>query len=165
MKQEKCHKCSKDAGYKHVDKWYCTRCFTDICEQKIKHNLRRYSIKKDRRIMIGDKACEYVFRKVINLPVKIVKAKGDYKVVPWTLDDENEMFLKRYFKSKPQKEDKSIIKLFCPLSKDDVKQYCEIKKIGYNPEKTEINLILDKIDSKYPGTKTSLLKSEEKLSR
>jgi hypothetical protein len=202
MNQEtKCEKCNHKAEFRLVDKLYCARCFTELAEQKIRHNLRRYDIKKDSTILATDELCVQVLKKVINMPVKIVtgKQKSDYIALPWTLDDENEEFLKNFFEKKSGKEEKKIIRLFYPLSKDDVKAYCRIKKIAYhknrpkdrflgcqkcrlkgsgckslpknvcdifvhNPEKTEINEILDRFDRKYPGTKTSILRSGETLS-
>lgn len=167
MNQEtKCEKCAHKAEFRLVDKWYCTRCFTELVEQKIRHNLRKYDIKKDSIILATDELCVQVLKKVINMPVKIVtdKQKTDYVALPWTLDDENETFLKTFFEKNLIKSDKRIIKLFYALSKDDVKAYCRIKKILYNPEKTGINEILDRFDKKYPGTKTSILRSGETLS-
>ena len=66
--------------------------------------------------------------------------------------------------TKPKKqENKTVIKLFYPLSKENMKTYFRINKINYNPAKTPINKALDKFEQKYPGTKTGLLKSEERL--
>ena len=167
MNQEtKCEKCTHKAEFRLVDKWYCSRCFTELVEQKIRHNLRRYDIKKDSIILATDELCVQVLKKVINMPVRIVsgKQKADYIALPWTLDDENEEFLKTFLEKKSLKEDKRIIRLFYSLSKDDVKAYCRLKKIEYHPKKSEINEILDRFDRKYPGTKTSILRSGETLS-
>jgi hypothetical protein len=161
-----CVKCKKPAEHKLVDKWYCKRCFTELVEHKIKHNLRSYNIKKDSRLLVSDKASEQVIRKVINLPVRIVKRKpADYIIIPWTLDDSNEALLKQFFEKKRQKDDRKTVKLFEPLSKDEMKQYFSIKKVKYAPSKTEINRMIDEFERKYPGTKASMLSSEEKLAR
>ncbi len=165
MVERKCHKCCKSAESKLVDKWYCRKCFCELVEQKIKHNLRKYNLKKDCRLTVKDKASEYIITKVINLPVRITNKKGDYEVVPWTMDDENEEFLKKFLENKKikTKEDLKKIKLFCPLSKNDMKTYFSIKKIPYSPEKTELNDMMDKFESKYAGTKNALLRSNERL--
>jgi hypothetical protein len=166
MKSPKyCHKCNRKSEYKLVDKWYCRKCFSELVEQKIKHNLRGYSIKKDSRLLVLDKPSRYVIEKVINLPVNIIaKGKADYKILPWTMDDENEMLIKSFFENKNmQKEDKKTVKLFYPLSKKEVEGYLKSKKISYKAEKSEINRMMDEFEEKYPGTKASLLKSSESL--
>jgi hypothetical protein len=161
-----CVKCKKPAEYRLVDKLYCRKCFTELVEHKIKHNLRKYGIKKDSRLLVTDKASEYIIRRVVNLPVKIVKrGPADLVILPWTLDDSNESLLKRFFEKKRQRENKNTVKLFEPLSKDEIKQYFAIKKVKYCPKKTEINRVLDEFEQKYPGTKSSMLSSEEKLGR
>ncbi|MFH1064076.1 MAG: hypothetical protein V1729_03280 [Candidatus Woesearchaeota archaeon] len=152
---------------KLVDKWYCSKCFLGLIDQKLKQNLRRYKIKKNSRLLVSDKASEYVIREVINLPVQIVtgKLKHDYVVLPWTMDDENEEFFLRLADNNglSVKDDDKVIKLFYPMSKMDMKTYLLLKKVKHNFEKTEVNSMLDKLEAKYPGTKTALLKSEEKL--
>lgn len=162
----RCHKCIRKAEHKLVDKWYCKKCFCRLVEQKIRRNLRRYRLKRGSTLCVTDKASEFMIRKVVNVPVKTVKKNQStgYLVMPWTLDDENEEFLKTYLKDRPMaKENKRIIKLFYPLSKKDMKSYFSINKITYRPEKTQTNSMLDKLEEKYPGTKTGLLRSEERL--
>ena len=164
---KKCHKCLRRPEHKLIDKWYCSRCFCKLVENKIRQNLRKYKIKKDSKLFVADKASEYILRKVVNVPVQIIrrKQKNCHIVVPWTIDDENEEFIKMFIdNTKPKKqENKTVIKLFYPLSKEDMKTYFRINKINYNPAKTPINKALDKFEQKYPGTKTGLLKSEERL--
>lgn len=168
-KPSRCHKCIRKAAYKLVDKWYCGRCFSGLVDQKLRHNLRKYGLRKDSKLLVNDKASEYVVKKVINIPVEVVKGKkkADYLVLPWTMDDENEEFLSMMFTNKKiiTKENKKIIKLFYPLSKKDMKNYFSLKKISYSPSKTELNTMLDKFEARHPGTKSSLLKSEERLKR
>jgi len=166
---ERCLKCKRESEYKLVDKWYCGRCFSELVEQKIKQNLRKYDIKKDSKLSISDKASEYIIKKVINLPVKIVsdEKNADYLILPWTLDDENEEFMKKILENKKinTKEDKKKIKLFYPVSKQDLTTYFKIKNIDFRPDKTEINDFLDRMEAKYPETKRALLNSEEKLKK
>jgi hypothetical protein len=165
----RCHKCIRKSVYKLVDKWYCGRCFSGLVEQKIRSNLRRYKLKKDSRLLVTDKASEYVVKRVINLPVRIMhgKQQADYIVLPWTMDDENEEFLKMLFENRKivMKENKKIVKLFYPISKKDMTQYLTLKKLGYKAERTALNEMMDGFEKKYPGIKTSLLKSEERLKR
>ena len=164
---KRCHKCIRKAVYKLVDKWYCGKCFSGLVEHKIKQNLRRYGIKKDSRMLVSDAASEYILKKVVNRPVRIVKGKqkSDYIVIPWTMDDENEEFLKRLFdnKSMKTKENMKIVKLFYPVSKKDMKIYFTLKKVPYKAAKTELNMLMDKLEDKHAGTKSALLKSEERL--
>jgi hypothetical protein len=163
----RCHKCIRKAVHKLVDKWYCGKCFAGLIEQKIRQNLRKYGLKKDCRLLVTDKASEHVVRRVINIPVQIVKGKqkADFIVIPWTMDDENEEFLSMLFSNKSivVRENKRIVKLFYPVSKKDMKKYFGLKKVHYQAEKTEINSMLDTLEEKYPGTKRSLLRSEERL--
>lgn len=163
----KCHKCNRKAEFRHVDKQLCRSCFSKQIEQKIRRNLRQYDIKKDSRLYVNDDASRYVIERVVNRPVKIVseKKKSDRLVVAWTLDDENEQFLNNMFLNKKLfgKEDKKTIKLFTPLSNSDMKNYFRIKKVKYSLQKTELGAMLDRLEGKYPGLKTSLLKSQGKL--
>ena len=163
----KCHKCNRKAEFRHVDKQLCRSCLSKQIEQKIRRNLRQYDIKKDSRLYVNDDASRYVVEKVVNRPVKIVSEKkdADRVVVAWTLDDENEQFLGNMFADKKLFDagDKKLIKLFTPLSRKNMKNYFGIRKIQYSPAKTELGKVLDKMELKYPGLKTSLLKSQEKL--
>ncbi|MBW2971864.1 hypothetical protein KY359_02405 [Candidatus Woesearchaeota archaeon] len=166
-KPSRCHKCIRKAAYKLVDKWYCKKCFCSLVEQKLRHNLRNYGLKRDSSLLVTDKASEHVVKKIVNIPVRTVKGKkqADFLVLPWTMDDENEEFLRMLFDNKKivTKENRKIIKLFCPVSKKDMKTYFTLNKVAYRPEKTEINSVMDELEKRYPGTKTALLKSEERL--
>jgi hypothetical protein len=162
-----CHKCKRPAEARLVDKELCRGCFTRLVEQKIRRNLRQYDIKKDSKLHVADDASRYIIEKVVNRPVRIVDdlKKADRIAVAWTLDDENEEFLNNMFLNKKLfgKEDKKVIKLFTPLSRKELADYLRIKKIKYSPKKTELGAMLDRMESKYPGLKTSLLKSQCKL--
>jgi hypothetical protein len=166
-KPARCHKCIRKSAYKLVDKWYCGKCFSGLIEQKIRQNLRQYGLKKDSRLLVTDKASEYVVKKVANMPVQIIKGKkkADFIVLPWTMDDENEEFLSMLFRNKSivTRQNKKIVKLFYPVSKKDMKTYFGLKKVPYRVEKTELNTLLDSVEAKYPGTKRALLRSEERL--
>lgn len=176
-KPKKCQKCPYNAEYKLIDKFYCKNCFSELIEQKIKQNLRKYEIKKGCMLRMSDPASEYVIKKVINLPVKIVrgKQKAEYEVVPWTTDDENETLLNMFFdnnfgnkkinsrKQTSKQQPKKIIKLFYPVSKKEMQQYFEIKKVQYKFKRGEFDDIINSFEEKFPGTKRALLKSAEKI--
>jgi len=168
-KPSRCHKCIRKAAYKLVDKWYCKGCYCGLVEQKIRAHLRRYKIKRDSRLLVSDAASSYVVGRVVNVPVSVVRGKkqADYLVMPWTMDDENEEFLSMMFRNKKivARENKKVIKLFYPLSKKEMKQYFVIKKVPYRPAKSELNALMDAFEDKHPGTKSSLLRSEERLKR
>lgn len=164
--EKQCQKCTRKAGHNLVDKWYCSKCFCTLIEQKIRHNLRRYGLSKGSKLLVTDKACAYIVSKVINIPVQIVngKQKNDFTVLPWTMDDENEEFLQAMFSDSPiPEEDKKKIKLFLPVSKKDMKSYFTLKKSPYTARKTEINAMMDALEDKYAGTKSALLRSSEKI--
>ncbi|MBW2967855.1 hypothetical protein KY362_05195 [Candidatus Woesearchaeota archaeon] len=166
-KPSRCHKCIRRAKHKLVDKWYCERCFCGLVEQSVRRHLRTYGLKRDVRLAVNDKASEYMLKRVLKVPVEIVsgRRKADFLVMPWTLDDENEEFLKMVIENRKLtvRENRKVIKLFYPVSKKDMKQYFKLKKISYRPEKTKMNALLDALEEKHPGTKRSLLKSREKL--
>jgi hypothetical protein len=173
-KPEKCQKCLRKAKYRLIDKKYCENCFSELIEQKIKQNLRKYALKKGCVLRITDAASEYVVKKVINLPVKIVrgKQKTEYEIIPWTTDDENETFLKMFFdnnktdletKKSNKKQTKKIINLFYPVSKKEMQQYLDIKRVKYNFKTNKINKIINNFEERFPGTKRALLKSAEKI--
>jgi hypothetical protein len=165
----KCHKCERKADVKTIDKWLCRHCFTRQIEDKLKHNLRQYNIKKDSKLYAPDMACKHIISKVINRPVRIVstKSKADHIIRPWTLDHENEAFLKGLFKNKlPAKKAKKrerVIKLFLPATIDDMKQYFSIKNVPYKAEKSRLIKMLDGMEHKYPGLKASLGRSHDKI--
>lgn len=162
-----CNRCSKTAELVLVDKHLCNNCFSRLIEQKIKKNLREYRLTKGMKLSITDEGCKYIIEKIINLPIEIVDEpeSADKIILPWTLDDENEEFLGRMFEDKKLvvPDDENKVKLFKTLSRTDMKNYFKIKKVKYTVEKTELGNMIDKLEKKYPGLKTSLLKSQEKI--
>lgn len=158
-----CIKCKNPVYFERL----CRNCLCKQVEKRIRKDLRlSKAVKKDDVLLIKDPISEYFIRKIISMPIKIVK-KGRYdkEVLPFTLDDEVLEFLENFIEKKSFKENKKKIKLFRTVKDDELKAFAKVRKIKYEkkPKESEIRKIIDEMDKKYPPTKFNLLKSSEKL--
>lgn len=184
-----------------TDKRLCKTCFADLCERKLRKNLRTYKLKRDERVIVFDNTSKQVFQLLVPIPMQFAfstledrglilhpdqqvcqktiersmkKHCASRLIIPWTLDDENERFLLgifSYTKEDQKKEnqmmnqEKKIIKLFEPLSRDETQRYCQIKSIPFQSNHGDLGSALDKFEEKYPGTKTSIAQSAKDFRR
>ncbi|MBI5398689.1 hypothetical protein HZB03_04460 [Candidatus Woesearchaeota archaeon] len=195
-----CQHCvSKHAKNTLADKCLCDSCFAALCERKLRRNLRNYDLKRDEQVLFLEDTSSKALGHLTHIPLKLTTAMlsnaelsaaalfdagiidrhlkehaAQRIVVPWTMDDENEKFLreiltykKGHRKDNTQKfQEKNLIKLFAPLSRTETQQYCTIKKIPYSGQIHKSNTLgkmLDAFEKKYPGTKTSIAQSAKDL--
>jgi hypothetical protein len=101
--------------------------------------------------------------------------------LPSTLDDEDESFLEEIFNHKKNTKDtqekdkkkkttknqetdtKRTIRLYRPLTRSETNTYLKIKHIKKHLKQTELGQILEKFESRYPGTKTSIAQSAKEF--
>ena len=171
-----CAKCKKKGVVKRVDKVFCKRCFTSIIDRAVRKRVRQYDLKKGQTVFVFGEISKYFLENVINLPLNVVmkgnkrvvelaKTSGKLDVLQWTMDDECMVFLDSMFNGKVLKKGKDFIKIFYSLEVRDLNNYIKLNKLKIKKieRKGELYRILDKLENKYPGTKTSLLKSTEKV--
>ncbi len=165
----KCIHCSFKAKLKFTDKDLCSRCFCKVVEKRVRKYLRlSKAIKKGDKIYIDSDVCKYFIDSIISFPITIVKtkAKADKVVIPWTLDHECLLFMKKFGDKnyKKIKTDKKTVKLFITIDEESLIEFCKIKKIKYQPIKeSKLKKELDKLVDKYPEMKYSLGKSVDVL--
>ncbi|MFC1723713.1 hypothetical protein ACFL0V_06230 [Nanoarchaeota archaeon] len=158
-----CVKCGNKARFMVVDKKVCKKCFIQLVERRIKREFKAYEVEKGARVLVRDRACEYILSDVVKLPLNIVKGgKYDHKCLAWTMDDEIEWFLKKMFEGRQKKKEKGI-RLFAQVSSEELKDYFRIKGIDYCVERSEVNLMIDELTKKYPQIKNSILNSKERI--
>lgn len=182
----KCIKCCSNAGInlRHLGP-LCSRCFAEIIEKRVRKGLRTKKVirKNDKILVIDDRSMKsavgkYLLKSIIKgLPVEIdikkskkpdiSSAKHTKIIVPWSLEDECEEFLKIVFEKKnPARFPKKAVKLLKNVSEDEIESFARIKKLKPNKKKkpkSKIREMLDKLEKNYPGYKFSLFKSAERI--
>jgi len=106
--------------------------------------------------------------------VKIV-IEGVKIIIPCNMEDELRKFygalesgsLKSFLESKQSKSMKqsSNINLLCTLSEEECFKYSEARKLKYSmrKENDELMIMINRIESKYPGRKTGMIKTIQEL--
>ncbi len=166
----KCYKCNNKAkvNIPHL-KPLCENCFTRIIEKRIRKNIRiNKLIKKNDKLLIKDSLSLYFIKKIIKSPIKIVKKNGKNvkEVIQWSLDDECNLFLFKFFKPNFNiKNNNKIIKLFKTVTDEELIEFSKIKHIKYRTLNKHNNIenLLNNLNKKYPEIKFSLLKCIENI--
>jgi len=168
----KCSKCKSKAcvetpfGERH----YCDRHFLESIEKRVRKELRtkqKLDVKKE-YFIFNDGSHEFELTKhflkeIFNnrLKLKLTKQESKAQIFPCSLDSETSGFLESFLDDKDYKK-----KRFMPLivvSQAEMEELCRIKKIKYKEKK--FNGILDELESDYPGTKFSTLKTLDSESK
>jgi hypothetical protein len=183
--QIKCQQCTRPAKTKLTDRHLCDSCFIDLCERKLRRNLRKYSLQKDETIIFLNQTDKKIFSDLIKIPLKLVirdkaiaKKESETKIkqkartaLPLTLDDSNEDFILEIFNHNKnektnKKDSKNIIRLYAPLTRTETAAYLAIKGLKKSKEdiiQTELGAMLEEFERKYPGTKTSIAQSAKEF--
>ncbi|MBT7902443.1 hypothetical protein HN587_01170 [Candidatus Woesearchaeota archaeon] len=184
---EKCSICEKKPFQQLDDKNLCKKCFVSILERKIKKSTRNSNkLQKETKVLLFDSISEHIIKDVIKLPLNItIKKLSFFKIkslkeinkntqlkefikkneiqkviIPWTQDDEVELFLSNWFEDKKNELPQKFVKLFLPISDVALNTYCKLKEIQFTPTKRkELSKRIDLFEKKYPGTKNSITKS------
>jgi hypothetical protein len=150
------------------------KAFTKVIEKRIRKYARLNRLfRKNDRILVKGSLEKYLVPRIIqDLPCKIYYQKPknvriDKIVVPWTLDDEINLFLKQYFTKKKAKQNKKHIKLLKPITDQEAARFAKLKKLSFKPNKKdkEIQKFIDKMTEHYQDTKYKLYKSIELLKK
>lgn len=183
----KCKKSKRLVNLAHI-KDVCNSCFAKIIEKRIRKYIRINKIfKKNDRIFIIDDLSFFLVKNIIkDLPVeislknmdiedlskkavknKLKKDKINKIVIPWTLEDEANIFLNNLFAKKNNKLNKKYIKLLISITDKEAGLFAKINKIDFkeNKKNNDIKNMLDALEQKYPETKFSLLRSIEQMKK
>lgn len=183
----KCLKCSNIAKVPYPNGNLCEKCFIDVLTARIKRDTKlNHQFKKGEKVLVFGRLAGVFLKKAMqNLPLKITLTNREYDkirylskydkiVIPFTADDEAELFYSEITKKKIKlKENKKIIKLFRTILNDELIKAAKILKININNKnKFKINNInkindknkeLIKIYKRFPNSIFGLRKSAEEF--
>jgi hypothetical protein len=174
----RCSKCVKEA----VAEEFCKSHFFELVEKRAKEAIRDIGwLKKGEKILVVNDgtaagvASEYLLKKVVGgLPLKItvrrkivqaVGAKGfDRIILPYSLDDKIEIFLKAMFEQNKVKTDKKQLLLAGHLANDELEQFLKLKHLTFRQKKkSKLGLLLDKLEQRLPKTRFALARASETI--
>lgn len=177
----KCLKCSRNAEINYPNGDLCKSCFLEILTNRIKKELRKnYLFKKGEKVLVFGKLTEIFLKKAVEgLPLAVKTDKNytkdmfdkkffyDKIIIPWTADDESELFYEEITKPrlnlKNIGQNNKIIKLFKPILDEELVKAAKILKIKFKPKKR--NKELEKIQKKFSSAKFGLVKSAEEFKK
>lgn len=178
----KCLKCNNEASIPYPNGDLCSDCYIELLVNRIKKDVRTQApFKKDEKVLVFGKLTKIFLDKIIeNLPLKIEESKSKYSkdvlnkdfkeydkiVLPWTSDDEAEMFYSEMTSNKPdfnKMGHSKFIKLFKSVLERELITASKILNIEFEPQ--ERNKDLEKINKKYPSAKYGLVKSSEEIKK
>jgi hypothetical protein len=188
-----CTNCKNDAIITISSNPFCKKCFKTICGKRIRKFIRStaYVNKNDKVLIVGE-LTEKVFKEIIKgLPLKIEtigdkefhsdtlkfikrlekqQDKYDKIIIPWTAEHECCLFLEQMTSKKPNFSylgktiNNKFIKLFRILTEEEAIQLAKQNNLTFIERKQDtFTEILDKMQSKYPEARFSLLKSIDNL--
>lgn len=188
----KCAKCKKKATITlKCTPPVCNTCFVKIIEHRVRKETRMKKVfkKHDKLLILDDGSKEarvsiYIMESIAkDMPIMVVEKKvkntnADIKdyckknkinkiIIPWNADDEVELFVDSIFNKKKLKKDKRI-KLLRNILDKEVETFANIKGLRYRKSKkkrTEIAKFLEDAEKRYPGTRFSLVKAMDSMSR
>ncbi len=178
----KCYLCGGKGDIKQQKgRSICETCFCRLLEKRIRKHARVNKLfKKDDRIMVIGEINKYFVRSILkDLPVKLFfKEKEDKKfieqkdinkvVVRWTMDDENNKFMKSIFSDEVYEEmPEKYVRLLSAATDDEIKKFAEIKNIEFkkNKKDQDVQWFLDKVEKKHPNIKYNLLRNIKQLNK
>ena len=146
----KCHTCDNRAKISFPNGDLCKSCFLGVLYKRIKKELRSEArFKRDARVLVfGALATHFLKHAIEGLPLQITEtkipftkeilkkdfARYDKVVIPWTADDEAEVFYLQLQSEKPDfsmlKQEK-IVKLFKPILDKELLQASKLLKIPF----------------------------------
>ena len=175
----KCIKCWKTAVFEGL----CQSHFSEMAENRAKQAIREIGwLNPNEKILVVNDgaaagvAAEYLLKKVIGgLPVKITvkkkisaaaSAKGfdrfDRVIMPYSIDDKIEMFLRQMFEGKKLKKSKKELWLVEHLTDNEIEQLLKLKKLKFKQKKkSELGLLLASLEQRLPRTRFALARASE----
>lgn len=187
----KCFKCNNTSNLKLDNKDICQICFVHIIEKKVRKEIRINKLfKKNEKVLFlldGSEKAEvlkYLIKKIIKNPaikfsykkIKIFYIEEEYDknneydkiLVPWCIENEIEYYLSGIFTFKDQSKllHGKIIKPLIGISRKDINNFAKIKKLQFKKSQIlypDIEKMIDKLEKRYPGTKSSILKTIKEI--
>ena len=174
-------KCAKEScDKKAAAEGLCRSHFFELVERRAKEAIRGIGwLKKGEKVLVVNDgtaagvASEYLLKKVVGgLPLKITvrrklgqagSAKGfDRIVMPYSIDDKIEMFLRRMFENKKLKKGNKELWLVEHLANDEIEQFLTLKNLKFRQKKkSKLGLLLDKLEQRLPKTRFALARASE----
>jgi hypothetical protein len=166
---KKCSKCeNKSITNRPYLRQLCESCFLKAIEKKIRKYIRiKKKINKNDRLLVKDKLSLYFVKRIISMPIKIVKIKPDKTVNLYTLDDKVSDFLAGFMLKEKIRIKKNEISLFETITDEELRIFSKIKKLDFKPNKKNksIHNFLDKLYKRYPEARFSIVKSCDEIKR
>lgn len=178
----KCYKCHKKAQIAYPNGDLCNNCFLDILYKRVKKQIRTENpFEKNEKVLVyGKLAKQFLEKAVENLPLKITEtakytknvihdkyAKYDKVVIPWSADDESDIFYEEIIKEKPNfrniVDNNKIVKIFKSILDKELVQAAKILKINFKPQKR--NKEVEKIQKKFSMAKFGLVKAADEFKK
>ena len=136
-----CLKCPKTAKISHFNGYFCHDCYIDMIVARIRKDLRKGSgLSKGDNVLVHGELAKYFLKRVVeDLPIKLVDKGYNKIVIPFTADDEANLFYEEITKTKPDLtrlgNDKKTIKIFKAIADKELEGAAEILKIEFKPNK------------------------------
>ncbi len=144
--------------------------FLRIIEKRIRRYARINKLfRKNQKILVKGALNRYFVSRIIkNLKCKIYyqQARGVNKIViPWTLDDEINLFLNEFLTGKKTKQNPKHIKLLKVITDKEAARFAKLNKLRFVPNKKnkDVQKFIEKMTERYSDTKYKLYKSSEVL--
>jgi len=158
----KCYLCGGKSSFEQQKgRAICNECFCKQIEKRVRKYARVNKLfKRNDKLVVQGAVNKYFVKSMLEgLPVKFVKTNGK-KVIEWTLDDENNEFVKALFENKKVKKSKDI-KLLKVLTDAEIERFAKIKKLKFKAGKKDkdVQRFLDDIEAKHPNIKYNLVKN------
>lgn len=167
----KCQICSKDSTVLTKAYNYCNGCFLKALQKRVRKHVRVNKLfGAHDEIYVSDLVSKELVEgimKGIPCKVNLVAAKDlpdTMEVVSlhkWTMDDENNRFLKALFYGEDILKLKSIVSVISVLTDEEVLKFAELKDLEFEPavKDEDISDVIAKMQKRYGETKYSLAKS------
>jgi hypothetical protein len=178
----KCATCLNEATTKYPNGDLCNSCFIDmLCKRIQKETKAANPFNANERVLVFGKLAKAFLEKAIGLPLQINEATEEYTkktidkefpgydkiVVPWTANDEAELFYTEMTKMNPNMKnigsDRKFVKLFKSITDKELIQAAKI--LGIEFQKVKRSPELEKIHAKYPSSIFGLGKSAEEFKK
>ncbi len=165
----RCEKCSGKGKVKstYTNRRYCDRHFMEMISRRIRKDLRisqKINIKKEYAIAKTTdhetRIAMHFLSEIFGGRLKVSNTAKDNVIRPRSLDKETNDFLEEFLENK---ESRSLpVNPLRVVLEEEIREISGILGINYAENKDK-NSITEAIDSKYPGTKFSLMKSMEEI--
>ncbi len=179
----KCYKCKKQAQVRYQNGALCASCFLDILYKRAKKELRKECpfTKGEKVIVYGSLTRRFLEQAIEDLPLEIHKdtrkftknvfnekfTKYDKIVIPWTANDEAELFYEEIIKKEANfrkiGHNNKFVKIFKTITDDELIQASKILNINFHPLPKNKEIAL--IRKKYKMADFGLVKSSEEIKK